>query len=226
MEQTDLDPRAEYCQSLLDEARDALQDNNLDEAQRFFEQALGVEGKYPWRVTQIREMLKKYCDRVSDQDSPTWDDVHQALNLLVRLDLVDEQSKAWQQEFKLKEAEFWLAQENLDKSFDIFAELMDSAQGSETQSRHSIEISNLVRVHIAQRLSEQRWLLLGEVVNRLQSVRPHDELRDWLETTSNILSSAAKQGQQLRRYRSLTYALAVGIAAVLVVAFALVLLVP
>jgi hypothetical protein len=272
---------ADLVKSLLEEANDALLGNDLDEARTHLDRALGVEGEHPKRRSDIQEMLKAYCDRISDQSVPDWGCVHTALELLAGPNLVDGQTQTWQREFKLKEARFWLAHEDQAKAFDIFADLMNKTPGP-GQAR---QISDMVRDLIAQRLAERPWPFLGEVVGRLHDIWPPDELHDWLETTSNILdaaaaqqkeqlrlaaaaqqeeqlhlaaataqheeqlrlaaaahqeellrlttatqeegklhmAAAAQQEEQLRRYRNLSYALAVGIAAALVLAFALVL---
>ncbi len=186
---------ADLVKSLLEEANDALLGNDLDEAWAHLDRALGVEGEHPERRSDIQEMLKAYCDRISDQSAPDWNCVHTALNLLAGPKLVDGQTQTWQREFKLKEARFWLAHGDQVKAFDIFADLMNKTPGSD-QAR---QISDMVRDHIAQHLAERPWSFLGDVVGRLHDIWPPDELHDWLETTSNILDAAAAQQQEQLR---------------------------
>jgi hypothetical protein len=224
MEQVDKAALAGLVKSRLNQARNALDANDLDEAQRLFEKARDVEGEHSERDLTVQRMLIDYCERVSAQQPPNWDYVHRALDLLEKLSLVDEQSESRRREFQLREAESWLTQENLDKAFSLFADLMEKAEGSETPNKR---IAELVRVYLTRRLSERPWPFLGEVVDRLKVIWPRDDkLHDWLETTSSILTAAAEQEERLRRYHSLNYALTIAIAAVLVLAVVLVLLVP
>jgi len=230
MEQVQPDTFSELVQSRLEKAKGALNDNDLNKAWTHLDRVLEIDPKLR---PDIQHMLKDYCSRISDQDAPDWDCIHTALGFLAGPKLVDEQTQAWQQEFKLKEARFWLAHEDQNKTFDIFAELMDKAPASDQAK----QISDMVRDHVAQHLSEHSWPFLGDVVGRLHSIWPPGELHDWLETTSNILAAAAQHEEQLRqaaaaqqedklhRYRNLSYALLIGIAVTIVLALALVLIV-
>ncbi len=224
------DTFADLVQSHLEEAEDALKANDPSLAWTHLERILQVD---PARRPAIQHMLKDFCDRISARAAPDWNCVRLALDLLAGPELADEETQIWRRDFKLKEARFWLAQGDLDKAFAIFAELMDKSPAP----GQAKQISDMVRGHVAQHLSEHAWPFLGEVVGHLHTIWPPGELHDWLETTATVLAAADQQEKELRlaaaaqqkeklsRYRTLSYALAVGIAVALVLALALVLLV-
>jgi hypothetical protein len=220
MEQTQKNRLIKQVQTNIDLAEQALLVDKLDEAQKYFDEALHVEGDHPERASQIRQMLKHYSDELTDQASPNWELAHQALAMIEALKLQDEQTQGWQRDLKLKEAQYRLDQNDLDSSFTIFGNLINEAQGSDLQSELRHDISQLVRDHVEQRVPEQQWSRLREVIERLKDLLvPTDEIHNWLEVISTILTAVSDEEQAQRRHRSWNYALGGLIALLLVVAY-------
>ena len=79
---------------------------------------------------------------------------------------------------------------------------MINANESRVQDKLRVEISSRVRTHVVERLPERRWLFLRDIIERLKPFRPSaDELHDWPETISQILTAAdqaqTEYGQRL-----------------------------
>ncbi|MCB0193685.1 MAG: hypothetical protein KDJ65_17185 [Anaerolineae bacterium] len=191
------DPRQRLIQHHLNEAQKALDTDNLTEAQKYFEEALEVGGEHPDRASDIRQPLKKYCDRMVSQPNPNWQTVHQVLDIFDRLKLQNDEIRAYQRELRLKEAKFLLEKhDNLDDSFNIFTSLLVDAErlGSQEDKVRN-RIAKIVGEYVSQRAGQRQWALLNPVFERVTRLwPPNDTIHLWLETISQILA-AANQAQ-------------------------------
>lgn len=214
------DPQSRLLQHYLSRAQKALDADNLEEAQEFFEKALGVEGNHPDRELDIRQALTEYSDRIIALNPPDWELAEQALGILSFLQLENEETRAAQRHFKLKRAQFLLDRKNdLEASFNIFADLMASAERLGVQDQLKADIARIICDYVSQRANDNQWSRLGQVFERARSVWTSDDgLHDWLEAVSKILEAAdqaqAKHLQRLekaqrsqQRFRALLYAL-------------------
>jgi hypothetical protein len=236
MNHTPEDPRARLLQHLLSEAQKTLDADHLEEAQNLFEEALRVEGHHPNRALDTRRVLKQYSDRVIAQTPPNWDLAYRALDLLGSLKLQDDETRAWQRDLKLRQAQFLLEKEDdLDKSFNIFTDLMANAERLGVQDKLKANIARVVRSYVSQRAAQRQWSSLHQLFKRVQKLwTPTDGLGDWLEAISQILAAAAQAQteynqrlveieQSYQRTRNLTYVL-LGIFVLAALAYILVLL--
>lgn len=236
MKQTHEAPATKLVQTRLRLAREALEANNLAEAQELFESALHVEGHHPDRALDIRQALKQYSDRVAVQEPPNWDLAYRALDLLGSLKLQDDETRAWQRDLKLRQAQFLLEKEDdLDQSFNIFVDLMANAERLGVQDKLQAEIARVICIYVSQRAPQHQWSPLHQLFERVQKLwTPADGLHDWLEAILQILDAAAQaqteykqhlaeMEQSHQRTRNFTYALS-GIFVLAALAYILVLL--
>ncbi len=249
MNQTSKDPSVRLLQLHLDEAQKALDIDNLAEAKAQFKKALDVPGSHPEREDNIRRALKQYSqNRANEQQPPRWDLVKEAAQVLATLDLQNDETLAWQWQLQFQEAEFRLNQDdNLEASFGIFTDLIDKTEGFPVQSEFKNNISDLVRAYVLQRTSQLQWSVLHQSIKRFKKLRiTTDELNDWLEITSQILTATnqiqtkydeavdatnqiqTKYGEALntteqskRRYRQYITGLIVAIFIILILAYIL-----
>ena len=100
----------------LKRAEQALDRDDLREAENFFGSALEVEGEHPDRADTIREVLKNTATKVSGREPPEWGLAQQALEMITSLGLQTDETQ-------LFEADFWLKQAKIDQGFEIFDNL-------------------------------------------------------------------------------------------------------
>lgn len=212
-------PAALLVGSLLTDAQQALEANDLDKAHSLFEEALRVPGNHSNRTTTIRQALKDYSDRVARQKPPDWAEAHRALSLLDSWkELQDAQNQFWQRTLWLNQADFLLGEKDLDQSFTIFSDLLSDSQRAVAQDELKGEISRIVRENFSRQASQGDLSLLNQIIERVQNLGlAGDELRLWLETIREALDAAnmaAKEREQqlqqeLRRRQNIIYALIV-----------------
>lgn len=188
---TEPDPRAGLVQTLLEEGQEALNSNNLAEAQSCYEEALGVTGHHPDRARVIRDTLKRYSDAWSNhQEAPKWELAHHALDMLNTLKLADEESQAWLYNLKLKQACYLLEQGAFDESFKLFTGLMANAEQPDVQRHLKANIVQMLRNYISRQTTSSDWTALRQLLERLQAIwEPGDELHDWPEIISRLLAA-------------------------------------
>ena len=199
-EETQIDITRSLVDNRLDQAQDALAANDLDTAQSHFKRAIRVEGEHTDRAASIiRPMLKDYSDRLTDQYPPDWKNAHRALELLDSLELQDEDTREWQRELWLKQADFLLRNQKLNNSFNIFQRLLDEEGAGDESDELKREISRIVRVNLLRQAEQRDDLgLLPQIVERFQPLSPSgDELNEWLETISLTLAARSRAADEL-----------------------------
>lgn len=182
-------------ESLLADAKQDLEANNLDKAWDLFKDALDVQGGHPHRANTIREALKQYSDRVTRQTPPNWAEARRALELLNSLEaLQNNENYIWQRDLGLDEANHRLSQGELDQSFDIFSKLLDKATDKDEVKG---KISEIVRENFPEQASQGDFNLLDRIIERVQKLGlAGDELRLWLETIRKALDAANKAAEE------------------------------
>jgi hypothetical protein len=210
MEPTHESPTVKLIQTRLKRAQEALSANNLEEAQNFFNKALVLKEHSPDLVFDIRKVVKQYSDQVVEQPPPNWDLAYRALELLGSLKLQDDETRTWEYDLKLKQAQFLLGKgENLDESFNIFADLMVIAEQQGVQDKLKADIAHIVRIYVSQRAPQQEWSLLGRVFKRVSKMWTADNgLNDWLESISKTLEAAVQaQAEHIQRLEKIEQSL-------------------
>jgi hypothetical protein len=234
-------PGLRLIETRLKLAQEALAADNLNEAQDFFKKALEVEGNYPERAPKIRQHLKSYSDQLAARTPPNWDLAHHALELLASLKLEDSETRTWQRELWLKQADFLLGEKDLNHSFKIFSELLAGSQRTSNQDELKGEISRIVRENISQQAKQGDLLLLDQIIAGVRELQlAGDELHAWLETISKALSAAGNaarareqqlkqefedQLKELRRKQNIIYAL-IGIFVLAAIVYIIFILAP
>lgn len=220
------DPRARLVQHRLNEAQQALEANELTEAQKFFEEALSIEGVHPNRASDIRQALKKYSERAAGQTPPDWESVHQVMDLLDTLKLQNDETRAFQRELQLQEAKFLLeTKDSLNESFNIFANLMTNAERLGVQDKLKANIAQIICAYVSQRAAQQQWSLLSQVFEKIQKLwPPTDSIHDWLAAISHILTAANQtklEASQARQYAQRLNYILIGITVLAIIAYPL-----
>ena len=184
-------------QTRLKMVQQALDEDNLEEAQEKLTRALEVPGEHPERAEQIRDMLKAYSDRISTQTTPEWAKAHSALNHLDVLGLQNDDTCLWQRELSFEQARFLLNEKELDASFEIFKNLLNDQTPPSDLDEINVTISNIVRENITQLAEESQLELMSNVINRVQQLMPaDDELSRWLKTISLAVEKASAKYQE------------------------------
>ena len=212
------DPTVRLVKNRLNEAENHLKAHNVAEAQTAFLEALKVKGDHPNRKSDIRRVVKLYCEDLVVQPRPDWENIHKAVELVERLDLHNEEMQSFERDLTLKEAQFLLEmQDDLDRSFAIFTRLLTDETHLEYQGKLKEQIAHIVSAYISDRAVKQEWTLLDKIFTHVQAIWPAgDSIHDWLKTMAQIIKAAnqGKEGvhseleQERKKSRSLTYALA------------------
>jgi hypothetical protein len=215
-------------QTSIEQARQALNRGSLEEAHRYFGEALEVEGQHPRRTSMIREELKRYSDQLATQRTPPdWDNAYLALDMLEDLALNDAESEKWRTSLALLQADRFMDAGDLDSSFAILGELMEYDQPLDESDELKAQISDIVRRNVLNHARQHQWDSLREIIKRFTQIAkpilpPGDELSEWVETLSGTLEAISQADEQAqrqleaeqRRRRMITYILT-GIALVM-----------
>jgi hypothetical protein len=207
------DPLIKLVQNRLKQAEQALETNNLAEAQNSFEKALEVEGEHPDRVDQIRQSIVKHSDRIASQPNPDWHLARNTLNLLKTLALENDQTELSQQNLWLKQADFLLEKGNIDESFDIFSKLVNDEEKQQAdQEGLKASILDIVRDNVARNAIQGEWDSLSNIIERVRAIwSTEDKLYDWLGTFSEVMINVAQATVQAQQRNKIIIILLVAV---------------
>jgi hypothetical protein len=199
-------PRIRLVQNLIKQAELALTSGHLSEAQHYFEKALGVHGVQIDREYQIRQRIEDHSTCIIQQTDDNWAQAREALDLLDSLGLSDYQTKTWQRDLKIKEAELSLKKGNTSESFEIFTRLLTEEEEFVGQIDLRAKIIDVIRRHIPHFAARGEWVLVEDMIGRIQSIwSTEGQLDNWLGTFSKTVRTATQaQDQSQAQIQQLT----------------------
>jgi len=189
----------------IKQARTKLEEDDFEQAQQFFQEALEVDGEHLGRAMMIRRELKNHSDQlVSEPNSFNWEKAHRSLEMLEDLGLGDEETDGWRRSLCLRQADYYLDQGNLDQSFEIFRELMEEGQLPDDSDELKAQISDTVRRNLLSQARKHEWDSLREIIRRFTEIdkpvlKQGDELSEWLETISGTLEAISQADEDAQR---------------------------
>jgi hypothetical protein len=202
MPQSPESPKVLQLRGHIGAGKDSLYKDDPEYARTHFEEALKIVNPPPeWAIPEIRQALKNYIDRLTKNRPADLDDKAQtAFSILRHPELQNDETLAWERDFKMTRARFLFESKQIDQSFDTFPKLLVETEQPEIQRQIKANFSRLAGSYVSQCIDQEQWSEPRRVFECLQtSWPPTDELSDWLAIVSRILATVHEQGEQIKQ---------------------------